>query len=384
MKFFDGLMLVAKAKKQWAPLPRVDIAIFDTQTGVHLARVIRGYSFFSIDFRGESYHIPTLLAAFGQYLLYRGKVSISVVYFRKFILKLGARICITNQDANIIFFELDKQIPNVRFIALQQGLKSAGMVDYYSGISGDYFAFGQAYADALANGMANMHVCGSIKANVARLSGKKHRRVCYLSSFNGHDPGMETLKNVSYGEFLFPAIYTSLREIDRFCSKGGIELIIAARANRILEKDDRNRVLKREWDLYKNVLGRDPPLVMSDVYELAGESELVTCDQSAVGYELLGRGCKVVFINLIAYYHREKSYWFGWPLELPGQGDFWTNQYDPGYIQNMLNRIWSMSTEEWKNLVSPYQDQLMHYDPGNSILLSHIDSILNPGTLSIE
>lgn len=382
--FFDGLRRVAKANRKWAPLPRVDIAIFDTHCGAHLASMIRDYSFFSIDLRGESYHIPTLLAACVQYLLHHGTVTLPILYFQKLILKLGARICITNQDANHIFYALDKRLPTVRFIAAQQGLKEDSSIDSFSKISGDYFAFGQAYASKLANGAASMYVCGSIKANMAQLSEKKHPRVCFISGVSADDLGIKVFRNVNYAEFVYPAFYSSLREVDNFCSKRDIELLITSKARRAVMAQEQHPVFRSEWNLYENILGRKPPLVMADSYELAGESELVVCDQSTLGYEMLGRGCKVVFINLIAYYHREKSFRFGWPLELPDQGPFWTNQYDPSYIQNMLNHVWCMPAEEWKASIVPYQEQLMHYDPGNSILLDHIKSILNPGVRSIS
>lgn len=382
IKFLDGLRRVAKARRKWAPLPRVDIVIFDTHCGAHLASIIRDYSFFSIDLRGESYHIPTLLAACVQYLLRHGTVTLQILYFQKLILKLGARICVTNQDANHIFYELDKQLPTVRFIAVQQGLKGDHSIHPFSEISGDYFAFGQAYANKLANGVAKIYICGSIKANMAHLNGKKYPRICFISGVSAHDPRLKVLRTISYAEFIYPVFYSSLREVDNFCSKREIELLIAAKAEPAAMTQEGHPAFWNEWNLYENILGRKPPLVMENSYELAGESELIVCDQSALGYEMLGRGCKVVFINLIAYYHREKSYGFGWPLELPDRGPFWTNQYDPDYIQNMLNRVWNMPAEEWKDVIAPYQEQLMHYDPGNSILLKHMDGILNSGMRS--
>jgi len=376
MKVFAWLKRIAKAKRKWAQLPRVDIAIFDTLSGAHLSSIIQDYSLFSIDLRGESYHMPTLLAACWQYILCVGKVTISHLYFSMLIMKLGAKICITNQDANYIFYELDKRLPNVRFIAMQQGLKGEYSIGKFSNISGDYFAFGQAYADILPNSVANIYVCGSIKANMAKKKKKKLPRLCFISGFSGGELGHKVFRNVNYAEFSYPAIYSALREIDHFCSTQGIELIIASKANRHVTTQDQNHLFRTEWDLYENILGRQPPLIMADSYELAGNSELAVCEQSTLGYELLGRDCKVVFINLIAYYHREKSYEFGWPLVLPKQGAFWTNKYDPGYIQNMLNHVWHIPSEEWKDLIIYYQEQLMHYDQGNSILLNHIKSIL--------
>ena len=304
VKLIDGLRRIAKAKKRWAALPKVDIAIFDSQCGAHLARMLAGYQFALIDIRGESYHIPTVISACWRYVLCNGKVRISVLYFSMLIENLGSKICITNQDANQIFFDLDKQLPGSRFIAVQQGLKDEYSIGGFSRISGDYFAFGQAYANRLANGIASMYVCGSIKANMANLRKEKIARVCCISGFIGCDLDMNVFRDVNYAEFAYPAIYTSLREIDRFCRSREIELIIVSKANREVTTLERNQVFEKEQDLYTKVLGRKPPLILADSYELAGESELIVCDQSALGYELIGRNCKVAFINLVAYYLR--------------------------------------------------------------------------------
>lgn len=373
MKVLRWLKLIAKSKTKWAKLPRVDIAVFDAFTGWTLTGIIPGvmqdYPLFFIDTRGESYHMPTFLAAFRQYILCKRKVPVSYLYFSMFIMKLGARICITNQDSNHLFYALDKRLPDVRFIALQQGLKNRYSIGKFANISGDYFAFGKAYATKLNNGVGDMVICGYTWGNMVKLRAKKLLRLCYVSSFSGQDLGVKIFKNVNYAEFIYPAVYSTLKEVDYFCSTQGIELVIASKTEGGNRQD-------REWDLYENILGRKPPLIRGDSYKLAGESELVVCDQSALGYQMLGRDCKVVFINLIAYYHREKSYRFGWPLALPKQGTFWTNKYDPEYIQNMLNHVWHMASEEWKDLITYYKEQFMCYDPGNLILLNHIKSIL--------
>lgn len=375
-RLVDALRRVVTARRRWEPLPRVDIAIFDTHCGALLARVLEAYSCFSIDTRGESYHMPTLLAACCRWLLSRGRGSIARQYFSRLIRNLDARICITNQDSHHLFYDLDKMLPHVRFMAVQQGLKNEYSIGQFSQISGDYFAYGQAYADVLHNGKVRMHVCGSLKANMARLSEKKHPRVCFISGMSAHRPDLTVLKKITYGEFIYPVLYTSLREVDQFCSRQAIELVIASKAKSDVMDQEHHPVFKRESNTYENILGRTPPLVMGDSYTLAGDSELVVCDQSALGYELLGRGCKVVFINLVAYFHRERSYRFGWPLALPEQGPFWTSHYDPGLIQAMLEHVWGMALEEWQALIAPYQEQLMHSDPGNSIVLRHIRDVI--------
>jgi surface carbohydrate biosynthesis protein len=380
MTWREGLRLIAGTRKRWTRLPKVDVAIFDTHCGAHLAKVLAGYSTFSIDIRGESVHVPTLLGAAARFLMRRGPASLSILYFSSVIRKLGARVCITNQDANQIFYMVDKAMPAVRFIAVQQGLKDAHDIGLFSKLSGDYFAFGSAYAEKLAagGGAATMHVAGSLKGNMARLSASKQPRVAYISGLSDHDVSARVFRDVSYAEFVYPPTYAGLREVDEFCSRNAIPLVIASKAKAEVLSADRHPVYQRERAIFGHILGREPELIMGDSYAVAGDSAMVVCDQSALGYELLGLGCKVVFINLIAYFHREPSYRFGWPLELPDQGPFWSNRCVTADIQAMLDRVWRMPSAEWKALIAPYQAQLMGWNPDNTMLLRHIDSCLAP------
>ncbi|MBF0220584.1 MAG: hypothetical protein HQL49_13810, partial [Gammaproteobacteria bacterium] len=52
-------------------------------------------------------------------------------YYSEIIRMSRVKICITNQDANTIFFDLAREHPSIRFIALQQGLKDNISIGYF-------------------------------------------------------------------------------------------------------------------------------------------------------------------------------------------------------------------------------------------------------------
>lgn len=365
------------AKKIFSKLQHVDIAIFDTHTADHLTQVLAGYSFFAIDTRDESVHLPTLVGSLIEYLRLRGRKKLSLLYYSRYINKLGARICITNQDANAIFFDLARDNDSIRFIALQQGLKQESTIGAFNKIFGDYYAYGAAYAEKLNNGEARIVVAGSLKANNAEFERGKHERVAYISSFVGHALNTRVLETYNYAELSYPAIYGALRIVDSFCAKKGVDLIVVSKSLREQTEIDRDHVMQSEKRLYKNVLGRDANIVAGNSYVTAGESRLIICDQSALGYELLGRGCKVIFLSFISHFLHQPSYHFGWPLTLPDQGPFWSSVPDPVYIEEMLKTVWHMSQDEWDETTLPYKDQLMVYDKGNSILHGQLGALLN-------
>jgi len=364
------------SRKVIGKLPRVDIAVFDTHTADHLCKVLEGYSVYTIDIRGESYHLTILLKSILKYFLLRGKKQLLELYWSTFINDLGARICITHQDANAIFFDLARESRGTRFIALQQGLKNAATIANYKKICGDYFAYGSAYADKLRNGEAKIYVSGSVKSNNSIFELGKKTRLSYVSSYVGHPLELKILGNYNYAEFSYPSIYSSLRFVEEFCRRNIIDLVIVSKSFRERTQTEREHVLQNEITTYRNVIGRDVKIIAGDSYKVAGESRLIVCDQSALGYELLGRGCKVVFLNFISFFLHSPSHGFGWPLELPSQGPFWSNIPDPVFVGQMLEKVWHMSPDEWNQVTRDYKEKLMFYDPENSILLGHLRELL--------
>jgi surface carbohydrate biosynthesis protein len=181
----------------------------------------------------------------------------------------------------------------------------------------------------------------------------------------------------NYAEFSYPSIYSALKIVDSFSSKKKLELIVVSKSSREQTERERNQVMHKETELYKNILGENANIIAGDSYKVAGESRLIICDQSALGYELLGMGCKVVFLNFIAYFLRQPSYRFGWPLELPDQGPFWSSIPDPDYVESMLEKIWNMPRNEWEEVARPYREKLMAYDKGNEILHQRVKAVLD-------
>jgi surface carbohydrate biosynthesis protein len=383
-KLLNLLKRFLTAKKRIGRLPHADIAIFDTHTADHLSKVLSGYTIFTIDTRGESIHLRILLISLLEYLYLRGKKRLSILYYWKIIKRLAAKICITNQDANALFFDLARENDGVRFIALQQGLKQEATISAFTSICGDYYAYGNAYAEKLKNGEVTMVVAGSLKANNAQYERGRHPRVAYISSFVGHALNTKVLNTFNYAELSYPSIYGAVRIVDGFCVKNDIELVVVSKSLREQTESERAFIMESELRLYSNVLGRTAKVIAENSYVTAGESQLIVCDQSALGYELLGGGCKVVFLNFTSYYAHAPSYRFGWPLTLPDRGPFWCCIPDPAYIDEMLQKVWRMSQDEWGEISRPYRDELMHYDKGNSILHRQLKAILHGSEDSVS
>jgi surface carbohydrate biosynthesis protein len=105
----------------------------------------------------------------------------------------------------------------------------------------------------------------------------------------------------------------------------------------------------------------------------------VTTD-STIGFEFLARGKKVAFlsarIDAIDHVLSQEVHDtdFGFPLELGTSGPFWTNAANESEFERVIGSIQSMSDAQWASAVSPYNEVLMAYQPGNTAFIQMLRS----------
>jgi surface carbohydrate biosynthesis protein len=107
---------------------------------------------------------------------------------------------------------------------------------------------------------------------------------------------------------------------------------------------------------------------------------LVSLD-SAVGYEFLSRGDRVVIVGGRFSHHPNKTVRdmpdikFGYPADFPTDGPFWISDLSESDLRARLDSVRSMSDQSWSDLIKPYQDLLMRFDPDNQILTQTFSDI---------
>jgi surface carbohydrate biosynthesis protein len=65
---------------------------------------------------------------------------------------------------------------------------------------------------------------------------------------------------------------------------------------------------------------------------------------------------------------------FGFPLDLGVRGPFWTNTANKSEFEQIIESVQSMSDAQWASAISPYNDVLMAYQPGNSAFIQMLRS----------
>ena len=118
----------------------------------------------------------------------------------------------------------------------------------------------------------------------------------------------------------------------------------------------------------------------ASTYEFCNSASLIVTADSTVGYEFLARGKKVAFlsgrINAVSdqLSHEIHDTDFGFPLELGASGPFWTNAANDSEFEQVIDSVQTMSDTQWASVISPYNELLMAYQPGNSAFIQMLRS----------
>ena len=104
-----------------------------------------------------------------------------------------------------------------------------------------------------------------------------------------------------------------------------------------------------------------------DSFKLAQQSEVSICTHSNLGYQLLARGNKVLFLNT----DRDIYNW-----HFTDSCPFWYKGNDLSEIYKKLDYISNISKNNWKKIITK-NSALMKFDSGNTLLKSLIFKIIN-------
>jgi len=294
-----------------------------------------------------------------------------------------AKFVITTTDNDITFYRIKKYLPAVTTIAIQNGLRgnysspnSTGFlieISQEEELACDYIlTFGQSMGFEFQKHIQTKFLAvGSIRNNLFAPSSviQKVNQLAYISQLTNRalrpdEQFADYLGNpISYQEF-YAAEKQICDYLANYCAERGLKFLVCGK---------QNSTFTAEQDFFKphEVSGRNEPF---SSYELLNASKILVSLDSAIGYEFLSRGNRVVIVGGRFSHHPNKTVRempdikFGFPAELPTDGPFWISDLSESDLKDRLDSVRSMSDESWTDLIKPYQDLLMRFDPGNQIL----------------
>ena len=301
-------------------------------------------------------------------------------------------------DNNIDFYKFAAIFPKVKFIAIQNGLRS----NYANQINNGFFDLLEsesannrlsAYAICVLGSnegdkyskyiQAKQIITGSLKNNLIenQIEPKEHFDIVYVSQ---HAPF-----EIPNSEMKFFFGSKSITSSEFYAVEEYIVRFLVTRCNRtgqsfaVLGKRSDSSPFEREFfdsAAAPHNVRFIPRTSDASTYEFCNSASLIVTTDSTIGFEFLARGKKVAFlsarIDAIDHVLSQEVHDtdFGFPLELGTTGTFWTNAANESEFERVIGSVQSMSDAQWATAISPYNDVLMAYQPGNSAFIQMLRS----------
>ena len=295
--------------------------------------------------------------------------SLYLIYIFKYIEYVNPRCVINFIDNDLKFYSLKKYFKNIRFISIQNGLRTIqndilGQENFINSenLACDYYlVFNKNIAKKLSSKIdAKYIVFGSIKNNFY-LKGllKKKSEVLYISQFRSSKNISYRNKELSQKKSEIDHEKKLLNNVIDFCNRNKKKLNILSTFDR------KNHQFLKENNYYKRIiLSKNWKMIPSNRnsikannYALVDSFEVTLATYSTLGYESLGRGNKVAFFS--TKLPNDNSKLFGWPYCFPKKGNFYSDINNSNEVNRVLNYLFKISKNSWKVEANKFQINLI-------------------------
>ena len=345
--------------------------MFDAELSELLVGYFADRSYRILHQRNRQLNIPIVLRA-----IRRGFSLES--YLIEYALAVDPRVVVSMLDNEISLYRLKTVLPNARIVAIQNGWRgitydlfgSATSTSDTSLEADDIFVFGPAVGRKFESIIRTRTTpIGSFKSNLILIDKTVGSRVIALVSTVRQKVDLE--KRVPVGDEFSAVTYEEIftrrlelaRQVHQFARREDFHL-------RILGKDEQ---LGREYDMYRKILGQPddtwsftPRTTLLANYEEIDKAHAVVSSSSTLGYEAIGRGARSAFFMIDFEVLCDEGTRFGWPLELPNDGAFWSHTLSAPDIERVLRNVVLSSEAEWSSMSSDIANQLITFDVNNS------------------
>jgi len=368
------IISLGKRKFCFSRVPRTEILIISTDTATELAAYFPGRRINIFDIDARTYFVRALISCF-----LKANFNFSG-YIAAVINQSRADLAISLQDNLLALYKVKPLLRRARIALVQNGQRAVRgdlegelaergtdnlSVDYY-------FAFNEAYAErmrTLAN--ANVVVIGSFRSNSTdKVAGKK-QGISYISTFNPEVPKSKVLtetsskRSITY-QMILDARVAVVRAVADFCTANGFDLLIFGKRS--------DELAMAEERFYRTILPETDFTYHSRTsygtnYQACDVSSIVVSTGSTLGYESLGRGIRTAFFRPDFHMLHDESLRFGWPLDTPEEGAFWSTSSSSGRVNEVLTFLSDVSESEWAQSLAQFKSVIPALDQGNSVLV---------------
>ncbi len=396
-----------KFKLSWDAPAKTDVVVFDRYATQGILPLLAGIRFSVFENQGHKLNVPTILRMLA-------KLHFSWIdYCATYIALCDAQVVVTGIDSNPLFYRLKHRLPGVKFVAVQNGIRGTGSPvrggDLWTALrtetsitpSVDVIAtFGPAHSEQYKRHIS----CSTIEIGSARNNqipihvrdnSSTRNRIGLISNFDGlpHDDifleeqasrAIMYLENrpVSAKDY-FAADAQTATMLAEICQQNDWDLCIIGR---------RTSSFPAERRFFERACGALPFRFISKYSEESSYKELdqmnlVVSVDSTLGYEMIARGQRVLFLPLRAKLLggvEAEQFRFGFPYSFPDEGPFWLSTLETGRVSSRITQLLSLSNEQWTSMSLFVLENLMGNDPGNTKLANVISEVLDQSSINSD
>jgi surface carbohydrate biosynthesis protein len=375
--------IFGRPKWSWTIPARCDVVIYDATNADLLLPYLGPYRTEILSIRGESIHARCLLRALLTPTFWKGLPV--QAYVDAFISGSSPKVVITFIDNNSDFYSISSRFPHVTTVFLQNGTR---------GEVGDIFGYlkplAQYHVDWMLvhNAAVGRHYrkfvsgnalpVGSLKNNSTPVASNGAKEgVLFISQYHPRPDGnaplwVEPDGTPIYWDQFFVADRMVIAFLGRWCRTNRRALRVCGRESKrsdIEREFFTNELADCDWEFVPRSSG-------SSAYMLIDSAEMVVTVDSTLGYEAIGRCKKTAVLSCRVINQPKTSLEFGWPAAFPGNGPFWTNELNEREFERVMNYLLGVGDAKWEDTRLQYADDLMAYDPGNSLLVALLERIV--------
>ena len=368
------LLKIFYKKFTFKPIKKIDLLIFGHDKFKFNKNI--KYTYYKNSEINLRYIFPVLILYLKQFFI--KKITIIDAYFLVILNLYNCKIALGN-DREQGVFRFKKLFPNKISVAYQFGYWFEELIELGKIVIKDqstdyYFMFDERTKKLTENLVkSNYFVTGSVSSNEKIFNGiKKKYDFMFISNFRKKIKTqsknlIERTINVTGSKNLMECSAFMLTALSNYCNQSKKTFCIARVSTRV-DKKKYSKSLKNEENNFLKENAKNFILEEVDSFELAQQSEVSICTHSNLGYQLLARGSKVLFLNT------DKDV-YNWHFISSSSGPFWYKGSNLSEIYKKLDDILKMSKNDWNKVVT---DSLvpMKFDPGNTVLKNLISEII--------
>jgi surface carbohydrate biosynthesis protein len=370
-----------QARLIWSLPKSCPVLIYDREGSGNFMEYLPAGSYEILDVRGESWNIPLLIFCALKLRLGRS------VYYDAFIRRVNPILVLTFIDNAIPFYSVANRFRNIKTAFIQNGTRGE-VGDVFGAISQDanyrvdlMFVHNKYVGEKYRHFIHGTAIpIGSFKSNRTRRNQKspeQEKTLLFVSTFIPIPADTKTPIWINHdgSPVLWHQFYAAealiLPFLREYCGKASVKVQICGRLQDQgpLERAYYEQFFEdSDWEF----------LPRGDAYSSYGHcdsADITVNIDSTLGYEALGRGCKVATFSIRGFSLMNAATKFGWPADLPDNGFCWTNLPEIAQFQRILDNLLPMSDEEWKSSSPELRQDLLPFDEGNKRFTKELRSL---------